>query len=71
MTFNVPGVDHQYNIPIRVWLPKGYPKEKPLVYVNPTADMAIASAGYLEKDGKVDVPYLAEWKEVRPQYMFS
>ena len=58
-------IDHQYNIPIRVWLQKGYPKERPLIYVNPTADMAIASVGYLERDGKVDVPYLSEWKEVR------
>ena len=49
---------------MRIWLQRGYPKEKPLVYINPTADMAIASVGYVERDGKVGVPYLSEWKEV-------
>ena len=58
--------DQQYNIPIRVWLQRGHPKDKPLVYVNPTSDMALASVSYVERDGRIAVPYLAEWKEVRP-----
>ena len=57
-------IDQEYNIPVRVWLQRGYPKEKPLVYINPTSDMAIASVGYVDRDGKVGVSYLSEWKEV-------
>lgn len=61
-------IDHQYHIPVRVWLQRGYPKEKPLIYINPTPDMAIASVGYVERSGKVSVAYLSEWREVKTCY---
>ena len=57
--------DQVYNIPIRIWLQRGYPKEKPAVCINPTADMAVAAAvGYVSEQGMVDLNHLPQWKEV-------
>lgn len=61
----------QYNIPIVVWVPHAYPREPPLVYVEPTRGMAVRPGHPLvELDGRVGVAqnkdgpgsYLTRWE---------
>lgn len=55
--------EQRYNIPIRIWLQRGYPKEKPIVFINPSLDMAISAVDYVDREGYVNVPYIQDWKE--------
>lgn len=56
--------DKPYQIPLRLWLPKAFPKERPTVQIHPSPDMELTSVNYVDADGKVTLPYLTDWKEV-------
>ncbi|KAL1960612.1 hypothetical protein VTO42DRAFT_7191 [Malbranchea cinnamomea] len=50
-----------YHFPITVWVPHGYPREPPLVYVTPTQDMLIRPGQHVSGEGRVYHHYLANW----------
>jgi ESCRT-I complex subunit TSG101 len=52
----------KYNIPIIIWLLKTHPQQNPVVYVQPTPEMAINPSRYVDGSGRVYLPYLSEWK---------
>ncbi len=54
-----------YNLPVRVWLSRAFPKEKPWVEIQPGPDMTLEAVNYVDGEGRVSLPYLNEWKEVR------
>jgi ESCRT-I complex subunit TSG101 len=58
------GTGKQFQIPVRLWLPKSFPKDGPSIQVNPTPDMALAEVNYVDADGMMTMPYLKHWKEV-------
>ncbi|KAL4233571.1 hypothetical protein ACF0H5_008252 [Mactra antiquata] len=51
-----------YNIPICIWLLDTHPYNPPIVYVKPTSTMQIKSGRNVDMNGKIDLPYLREWK---------
>ncbi|GMI12659.1 hypothetical protein TrLO_g4164 [Triparma laevis f. longispina] len=52
----------QYNIPVDVYLPLTYPQTPPLVYVRPTASMALKDGHrHVDREGLVYMPYLHKW----------
>ncbi|XP_053382509.1 tumor susceptibility gene 101 protein-like isoform X2 [Mercenaria mercenaria] len=51
-----------YNIPVSIWLMNKHPYNPPIVYVRPTSTMQIKSGRYVDMNGKIDLPYLKEWK---------
>ncbi|KAK9065452.1 hypothetical protein SSX86_014851 [Deinandra increscens subsp. villosa] len=51
-----------YNIPVLIWLTETYPRNPPLVFVNPTRDMVIRrSHPFVNQSGLVWIPYLENW----------
>ncbi|KAK9065454.1 hypothetical protein SSX86_014853 [Deinandra increscens subsp. villosa] len=51
-----------YNIPVLIWLTETYPRNPPLVFVNPTRDMVIRrSHPFVNQSGLVWIPYLEDW----------
>lgn len=51
-----------YNIPVIIWLMESYPRQSPLVFVNPTRDMVIRdSHPFVNSSGIVSIPYLMNW----------
>lgn len=61
----ITAADKQYYVPVRLWLPRGFPKERPLVHIKTSPDMALAGVEYVDEEGRVELPYLKGWKEVR------
>ena len=53
-----------YNIPVELWIMDVHPQNAPMVFVRPTTSMQIRSGGYVNANGKVDVPYLRDWAHV-------
>ncbi|ULT93887.1 hypothetical protein L3Y34_003409 [Caenorhabditis briggsae] len=51
-----------YNIPVTVFLWDTHPYYAPICYVNPTATMVIKESEHVNKEGKVFLPYLNEWR---------
>ncbi|EEZ99668.1 tumor susceptibility gene 101 protein [Tribolium castaneum] len=51
-----------YNIPICIWLMDTHPKNAPICYVKPTADMSIKPSMFVDQNGKIYLPYLHDWK---------
>ncbi|KAK3605192.1 hypothetical protein CHS0354_013003 [Potamilus streckersoni] len=51
-----------YNIPIAIWLMDTHPYNPPLVYVKPTSSMQIKPGPNVDSNGKIELPYLREWK---------
>eukprot|EP00731_Ephydatia_muelleri_P029852 Em0021g375a len=51
-----------YNIPIGIWLGLDHPHKSPTVFVKPTYDMCIQQTPFVDQNGKVYLPFLAEWK---------
>lgn len=51
-----------YNIPVTVVLWDTHPYYAPICYVNPTATMVIKESEHVNKEGKVFLPYLNEWR---------
>lgn len=56
-----------YNIPICIWLMDTHPKNAPMCYVRPTADMSIKVSIFVDRNGKIYLPYLHDWLPVRKQ----
>lgn len=50
-----------YNIPICIWLMDTHPKNAPICYVKPTADMSIKPSMFVDQNGKIYLPYLHDW----------
>lgn len=50
-----------YNIPICIWLMDTHPKNAPICYVKPTADMSIKVSMFVDQNGKIYLPYLHDW----------
>ncbi|XP_076445427.1 tumor susceptibility gene 101 protein-like [Babylonia areolata] len=61
-TIPVPYKGNTYNIPIQLWVMDSHPYNPPIVYVRPTSTMQIRSGRYVDMNGKVDLPYLREWR---------
>lgn len=51
-----------YNIPISVYLWDTHPYYAPICYVNPTSTMVIKESENVNKQGRVFLPYLNEWR---------
>ncbi|KAF6765172.1 UEV-domain-containing protein [Ephemerocybe angulata] len=51
-----------YNIPLNVWVTREYPREPPLVYVVPTADMLVRPGRFLDVSGRCSHEYLQHWQ---------
>ena len=52
----------KYNIPVSVWLPEGYPRYPPIMYVLPTPDMVIKPQhSFVDASGVVSSPYVRNW----------
>lgn len=55
-------LDATYNIPVIIWLLESYPRQSPLVFVNPTRNMVIKdSHPFVNSSGIVSIPYLKNW----------
>lgn len=54
---------NNYNIPVCIFLNKDYPYSAPMCYVRPTSNMLIKVSEYVNKEGKVIIPYLSDWKQ--------
>ncbi|KAJ6547527.1 UEV domain-containing protein [Mycena capillaripes] len=50
-----------YNIPIALWLTRDYPREPPLPYVVPTADMLVKPGPHLDVSGRSSIDYVLQW----------
>ncbi|MCL7025058.1 hypothetical protein MKW94_002898 [Papaver nudicaule] len=51
-----------YNIPVIIWLMENYPRNPPVVYVNPTRDMIIKRPhAHVNPSGLVSSPLLQSW----------
>ena len=53
--------EQNYNIPIKIWLPCGYPEEPPFCYVIPTKEMELSVSPFVDHAGLVELACLAEW----------
>lgn len=51
-----------YNIPVQLWILDTHPYNPPMVYVKPTNSMQIKAGRYVDMNGKVDMPFLREWR---------
>ncbi|KAL5011153.1 hypothetical protein ScPMuIL_013458 [Solemya velum] len=51
-----------YNIPICIWILDTHPYNPPMVYVKPTSTMQIKQGRNVDANGKVDLPYLRDWR---------
>lgn len=52
-----------YHIPIAIWLPRQYPREPPLSFVVPTADMLVRSSKYIDVSGLCRIDYVLNWEK--------
>lgn len=57
-------IGNVYNIPVQLWLLDSHPYDPPMVYVRPTSTMNIRAGRYVDMNGKVDMPFLQQWKWV-------
>ncbi|GFO14992.1 tumor susceptibility gene 101 protein [Plakobranchus ocellatus] len=55
-------VGNLYNIPVSLWILDTHPYDPPMVYVKPTSTMQIKPSQHVDANGKVDIPYLREWR---------
>lgn len=51
-----------YNIPICIWILDTHPYNPPMVYVKPTSTMQIRQGRNVDANGKIDLPYLRDWR---------
>ncbi|XP_048861112.1 tumor susceptibility gene 101 protein-like isoform X2 [Brienomyrus brachyistius] len=49
-------------IPVCLWLLQSYPLHPPICYIQPTKSSRIVRSENVDGDGKVDLPYLQNWK---------
>ncbi|KAI8942952.1 hypothetical protein NX059_000991 [Plenodomus lindquistii] len=52
-----------YGFPVAMWVPYGYPREPPIVYITPSPDMVVRPGQHVGGDGRVYHPYLAQWAQ--------
>ncbi|KPI43473.1 uncharacterized protein AB675_7059 [Cyphellophora attinorum] len=52
-----------YHFPILIWIPYAYPYEAPIIYVDPSDDIAVNPGQHVATDGKIYHHYLAHWRE--------
>ena len=53
-------------MPVAVWLPGGYPREAPLLFVEPTPDMMISPGhAFVDAGGRVRSSYAVNWDPAR------
>lgn len=57
----------RYNIPVSLWLKESYPHTAPICYLKPTREMVVVTSKHVNSNGEILLPYLDEWKHVRPQ----
>lgn len=50
-----------YHCPVALWLPLDFPVKPPLVFVIPSATLAVKPGPNVDPSGKVSVPYLDNW----------
>ncbi|KAF2140563.1 uncharacterized protein K452DRAFT_230078 [Aplosporella prunicola CBS 121167] len=50
-----------YRFPVAIWVPQAYPREPPMVYVEPSRDMLVRPGQHVSADGRVYHPYLSGW----------
>jgi hypothetical protein len=50
-----------YGFPVAIWVPYAYPREPPIVYIDPSEDMVVRPGQHVSGDGRVYHPYLAQW----------
>ena len=51
-----------YNIPMDIWVPRGYPREPPILYVRPTVDMLVRKSKNVDVSGRVGGEYMERWE---------
>ncbi|CAI5449137.1 unnamed protein product [Caenorhabditis angaria] len=51
-----------YNIPVSIFLWQTHPYYAPICFVNPTATMVIKESEHVNKEGRIYLPYLNEWR---------
>ncbi|KAK3672442.1 Suppressor protein stp22 of temperature-sensitive alpha-factor receptor and arginine permease [Recurvomyces mirabilis] len=51
-----------YKFPIKIWLPKAYPQEVPVLFVTPGGDMLVRPGQHVGVDGRIYHPYLRDWQ---------
>ena len=54
-----------YNIPIVIWLMDTHPSHAPVCFVDPTPDMCLKPSRNMDHSGRVYLPYLHQWSQVR------
>jgi hypothetical protein len=52
-----------YGFPVAIWMPYAYPREPPIVYIDPSEDMVVRPGQHVSGDGRVYHPYLAQWAQ--------
>ncbi|KAH9865963.1 hypothetical protein J1614_008527 [Plenodomus biglobosus] len=52
-----------YGFPVAIWVPYGYPRQPPIVYITPSPDMVVRPGQHVSGDGRVYHPYLAQWAQ--------
>lgn len=51
-----------YNIPVQVFLSDTHPYDAPMSYVRPTPDMSINVSKTVDPSGRINLPYISEWR---------
>ncbi|KAJ7582749.1 UEV domain-containing protein [Mycena floridula] len=51
-----------YNIPVAVWVTREYPRQPPIAYVVPTADMLVKAGKHVEVSGRCTIDYILSWE---------
>ena len=51
-----------HNIPLEVWLPRGYPRDAPLLFIQPSPGIMIRPTANVDATGRVFHPMLGGWR---------
>nr|POF04452.1 tumor susceptibility gene 101 protein [Quercus suber] len=54
-----------YHFPVKTWVPRTYPQDAPIVFVDPARDMLIRPGQHVGVDGRVYHAYLRDWKKMQ------
>ena len=50
-----------YNIPVAIWVTRDYPRQPPIAYVVPTADMLVRAGRHVDVSGRCNIEYAEQW----------
>lgn len=50
-----------YNIPVALWVTRDYPRQPPIAYVVPTADMLVRAGPHVDVSGRCTIDYAEHW----------